>query len=92
MRWRSPPTTPARQRQRRLTVRPWDPASGQPTTRKGHTDWVRAVALSPDGRQLASGGSEGLVRLWDPAAGQPTGILESRTGWVYAVAFSPDGH
>ena len=32
---------------------------------RGHTDIVRALAVSPDGAQLLSGASDGTIRLWD---------------------------
>ena len=83
------------------TVRLWDPASGQPTTAsgqpttasplKGHNGQVNAVALSSDGRQLASASADNKVRPWDPASGQSTATLQGHTGAVNAVAFSPDG-
>jgi WD40 repeat protein len=37
-------------------------------TLEGHSDWVRSVAFSPDGRLLASG-SDDSTKIWGPATG-----------------------
>lgn len=56
-----------------------------------HTDGVRGVAYSPDGRFLASAGRDNLVILWDTATNKPIGNpLAGHTSRVNAVAFSPD--
>ena len=49
------------------------------------------MAFSPDGRLLATAGSDGTARLWDPATGEHLRTLTGHTDRVMGVAFSPDG-
>ncbi len=51
---------------------------------------VTALALSPDGKILVSGGPD-RTRIWDVAMGRQLGTLEGRQGANYSVAFSPNG-
>ncbi|QEG28686.1 WD domain, G-beta repeat [Gemmata obscuriglobus] len=72
----------------------------------GHRDQVFAVALSKDGKWLASASSDKSVKLWDVATAKvvrdfPNPGLKpvfageaapSHPGWVHAVRFTPDGN
>jgi WD40 repeat protein len=57
----------------------------------GHVGPVYAVAISPDGRKVASGGADNTVRIWDTRTGKEIKRFEGHTGRVWTVAFSPDG-
>jgi WD40 repeat protein len=56
-----------------------------------HRGWVRALAVSPDGRRLASCGNDNLVKLWSTADGTLVRALEGHEHHVYNVAFHPTG-
>ena len=58
----------------------------------GHTDGVRAVAFSPDGKILATGSYDSTIILWDANSGQMLlPPLKGHDRELYRVAFSPDG-
>ena len=57
-----------------------------------HTGLVRALAFSPDGQMLASGGSDRDIHLWDAQTGTFRRTLTGHTRVVTALAFSPDGN
>ncbi|KAG9010280.1 hypothetical protein FRB90_007835 [Tulasnella sp. 427] len=72
----------------------WDAQTGAPIGEplRGHTEWVNAVAFSPDGTRLASGSDDETIRMWDAQTGAPIGEpLRGHTSYVSAVAFSLDG-
>ncbi len=74
----------------RFTVHVWDiPDRKLNFTLKGHTDKVNALALTGDGKMLASGSDDGTIQLWDIRIGLPT--LSLRAGKTGALAFSNDG-
>ena len=55
-----------------------------------HTEAIYAMALSPDGKRLATGGSDSIVGLWDTDTMVCTHTVTSRKKYIRAVAFSHD--
>ncbi|MFI9585365.1 AAA family ATPase [Streptomyces sp. NPDC052236] len=56
----------------------------------GHTDTVRHIAWSPDGRRLATASRDGTARVFDARSGRSVLILPSDGTMVESVAWSPD--
>jgi WD40 repeat protein len=57
----------------------------------GATRGGASLAISPDGRRIATGQTDGTARLWDAASGESIAIFKGHDGPVTSVAFSPDG-
>jgi len=89
---------------RGASLRLWDATSGRnlKTLMKplGMDDSeVNAVAFSPDGRTIVSGGftivsgyREIALKIWDASSGRELKSLTGHNKIITAVAFSPDGH
>jgi WD40 repeat protein/serine/threonine protein kinase len=56
-----------------------------------HWNWVCAVAVSPDGKWVASASGDGTAKVWDAATGQERYTLVGHTNSVECVAFAPNG-
>ncbi len=57
----------------------------------GHRGPVFCLAVSHDGRLLASGGEDGTVRLWSLERHGPVGVLSGHKDDINQVLFSHDG-
>ncbi|MEH2272232.1 MAG: serine/threonine-protein kinase [Nostoc sp.] len=60
-------------------------------TLQGHESSVLSVAISPDGKTIASSGDDRKIKLWNLATGKQISSLNAYSQQVNAVAISPDG-
>jgi WD40 repeat protein len=58
---------------------------------RGHTDEVKSVQFSPDGRRLVTAGLDRTARIWEPTTGRVLAELHGHTGSLKSASFSPDG-
>jgi len=73
-------------------VRSWKTADGMALkSYAGHTDACYALALSPDGKTLATGAYDQKIRLWNAETGAEIKVLAGHNGSVNGLAFRPDG-
>lgn len=74
-------------------IRLWQITTGRTIGKfdiKFRSSQITALDLSPDGRLILVGDSEGIVRLIDPAAEHPIKLLGHHASSVSTVKFSPD--
>ena len=85
---------------RERAPRPWICPEGQAPASKAkavqrpkarHDGPVRAVAVTPDGRRLVTGGDDHAIKVWDRASGRLERTLNGHLDSVRAVAITPDG-
>ena len=62
-----------------------------PVRLRAHAKAIRAVAWSPDGRFLATGGDDGVLALWYPARGLMSLLKVQQNAPVLALAWAPGG-
>jgi len=60
-------------------------------TLEGHSDSVRGVSMTPDGRRAVSASDDKSLKVWDLETGRELRTLEGHSSPVYGAAVSPDG-
>lgn len=56
----------------------------------GHTNKIRHLAVSKDGKKALTGGEDNAVYLWDIDTGKPLQKMTGHSSWAWQVAFAPD--
>ncbi|KAG0060345.1 hypothetical protein BGZ90_004062 [Linnemannia elongata] len=59
--------------------------------RFGELPYLKSLAYSPRGNDIASASHDNTVRLWDSETGMCVVALKGHTDWVMSVRFSPNG-
>ena len=69
----------------------WNVSTGKLIRRFDAKSSINDVAISPDGKILATGIRDNAIKLWNVSTGQLIHTLTGHAGEVHSVAFSPDG-
>jgi WD40 repeat protein len=75
------------------TLRVWNVNEGKETKKFGATpDDLFGLALSRDGKKIATSGYGGSIRVYDAASGNETFKTHLKKLVTYCVTFTPDGN
>jgi len=69
----------------------WRDLDSPPELVLRHPGDLIALAISPDGSRIATGGRPRITHLWDATTGEELARLERPNGSVRRLAFHPDG-
>src|SRR5439155_1715354 len=58
---------------------------------EGHKDAIYSLAVSPDGKTLATGSYDQKIKLWNVETDEETKTLSGHNGAVFGLSFRPDG-
>ncbi len=61
------------------------------STYSGHSNWIAAIAWSPDNKLIASGSNDNTVQVSNAINGTQTQTYRGHTGVVLGVSWSPGG-
>jgi WD40 repeat protein len=75
------------------SIKVWDATTGKTiiTFVSASSSEAYAVAWSPDGTQVASGGDDVQVHIWNAATGQVVYQHQGQKDLIWKIAWSPDG-
>jgi WD40 repeat protein len=73
-------------------VKLWNLADGRVVRQfDGHSQPVRSVTFTRDGRFVVSASEDGTIKVWDLGTGKEFRTFRGHTATVTGVAVSPDG-
>lgn len=68
----------------------WDLTEGKQILKlEGHTRAVVCVEYSPDGKEIASSGEDGLIIIWNADTGEKIHNIKAHNGPISSIAWSP---
>jgi WD40 repeat protein/tRNA A-37 threonylcarbamoyl transferase component Bud32 len=70
---------------KRVTL--WDLGPGKKVLHLNHETDIRSVAMSSDGRQVATAAADRRVHVWEATTGRPLGQLSSQDNEILRLAF-----
>ncbi|MBN2533117.1 MAG: PD40 domain-containing protein [Spirochaetales bacterium] len=59
---------------------------------QGHSGSITAIAFSPDGKKLVSGGSDGTINIWEVSSGRLITYCKEQPAAIKAIALSPENN